>query len=167
MLYDETAKADIQSQLSSQRDNIESSANEQLESISADETKLQADISKSEAAGLSQSKAQYTEQIRLSKERAQILQNEHNELENWLSDMMAAGEIVKGDEQYEATQNKLKNMDAEIVNCIADQIKFGTEIKEMDLSRLEKLASLLDVAKTDWQDLFHLPSHMAIMLLTT
>lgn len=66
MLYDETAKADIQSQLSSQRDNIESSANEQLESISADETKLQADISKSEAAGLSQSKAQYTEQIRLN-----------------------------------------------------------------------------------------------------
>ena len=147
MLYDETAKADTQSQLSSQRDNIESSANEQLESISADETKLQADISKSEAAGLSQSKAQYTEQIRLSKERAQILQNEHNELENWLSDMMAAGEIVKGDKQYEETQNKLKNMDAEIVNCIADQIKFGTEIKEMDLSRLEKLASLLDVAK--------------------
>ena len=147
MLYDETAKTETQSQLSSQRDNIESSANEQLENISTDETKLQADISKSEAAGLSQSKAQYTEQIRLNKERAQILQNEHNELENWLSDMMAAGEIVKGDEQYEATQNKLKNMDAEIVNCIADQIKFGTEIKEMDLSRLEKLASLLDVAK--------------------
>ena len=38
-------------------------------------------------------------------------------------------------------------MDAEIINCIADQIKFRTEIKEMDLSRLEKLASLLDVAK--------------------
>ena len=147
MLYDETAKADIQSQLSSQRDNIESSANEQLESISADETKLQADISKSEAAGLSQSKAQYTEQIRLSKEREKALQNEHSQLENWLNDMMAAGEITEGDEQYEETQNKLKNMDAEIVNCIADQIKFGTEIKEMDLSRLEKLASLLDVAK--------------------
>ena len=147
MLYDETAKADIQSQLSSQRDNIESSANEQLESISTDETKLQADISKSEAAGLSQSKAQYTEQIRLSKEREKALQNEHSQLENWLNDMMAAGEITEGDEQYEETQNKLKNMDAEIVNCIADQIKFGTEIKEMDLSRLEKLASLLDVAK--------------------
>ena len=147
MLYDETSKADIQSQLSSQRDNIESSANEQLESISADETKLQADISKSEAAGLSQSKAQSTEQIRLSKEREKALQNEHSQLENWLNDMMAAGEITEGDEQYEETQNKLKNMDAEIVNCIADQIKFGTEIKEMDLSRLEKLASLLDVAK--------------------
>ena len=147
MLYDETAKADIQSQLSSQRDNIESSANEQLESISTDETKLQADISKSEAAGLSQSKAQYTEQIRLSKEREKALQNEHSQLENWLNDMMAAGEIIEGDEQYEKTQNDLKNIEADLINCTADEIKFNSAIKEMDLSRLEKLVSLLDVAK--------------------
>ena len=147
MLYDETSKADIQSQLSSQRDNIESSANEQLESISADETKLQADISKSEAAGLSQSKAQSTEQIRLSKEREKALQNEHSQLENWLNDMMAAGEIIEGDEQYEKTQNDLKNIEADLINCTADEIKFNSAIKEMDLSRLEKLVSLLDVAK--------------------
>ena len=146
-LYDETSKTDIQSQISAQRDNIESSANEQLESISADETKLQADINKSEAAGLSQSKAQYTERIRLSKEREKALQNEHSQLENWLSDMMASGEIIEGDEQYEKTQNDLKNIEADLINCTADEIKFNSAIKEMDLSRLEKLVSLLDVVK--------------------
>ena len=142
-LYEETSKADIRNLTQDKADNIINEAENNLSKIDAKRAKTEAEIKKQEALGVGQSRKDYKEQIKLSRERQEELENEKRRLEEIRAEAIKNGDITEGDDEYNNLTDSINDIESSISDCVVEQIEFNNAIEDMDFSNYESLLKLL------------------------
>ncbi len=144
-MYEQTSKTEKANFAVESVGNVQAEYESKLNTNQTKSNNYQAQLDKQSASGVSQSKSQYNEQIKQSKERQDILEKEKKALLETLKAQKDAGNITEDHPEYIRLQNDISALDAEIITCVTDQISFNTAIAEMDLSNFKALISLLNV----------------------
>ncbi|MCI8306717.1 MAG: hypothetical protein HFH14_01585, partial [Lachnospiraceae bacterium] len=137
---DEELKTKEKQAVLEKAENIRNEHSNRLDAIDRNKSATDARISKKEALGLGQSKADYEEQIKHSKNRQAELQNEKAALETYLS----ALNLDESDPVYRQIMDYINNCDTGIAECVTEQINYNKAIRNMDLKNYESLISLLE-----------------------